>query len=72
MGNDKVRINEGTDLRGRFFCRGQGEGAGGIPQALINEGLDFKMGVKAGDIFRHLSHRGDNWTVGGDNAKKRV
>lgn len=42
MGNDKVRINEGTDLRGRFFYRGQGEGAGGIPQALINKGLDLR------------------------------
>lgn len=34
-------------------------------------GLDFKIGVKARDRFRLHSHRGDNWTVGGDkNAKE--
>lgn len=34
-------------------------------------GLDFKIGVKARDRFRLHSHRGDNWTVGGDkNAEE--
>jgi hypothetical protein len=29
-------------------------------------GLDFRIRVKAGNRFRHHSHRGDNWTVRGD------
>lgn len=33
--------------------------------------MDFEIGVKARDRFRLHSHRGDNWTVGGDkNAKE--
>lgn len=59
---------EPTDQQ--ILCRGKGERAGDIPQTIINAGLDFKKGVKAGDRFKHHSHRGDNWTVGGDENRK--
>lgn len=60
---------EPTDQQ--ILCRGKGERAGGIPQTIVNAGLDFKRRVKAGDRFRHHSHRGDNWTVGGDENRKK-